>query len=183
MKLEAKCFLPLCAPTMIDFLRPGIVTAQNGSLETIDVYLDCERRTCDFDYIRREIRYVNYVRERTEAHIHLLVTTERTGLVRKIEEGLVRYISRTSIADRLEISVAPIFEEETVTSNPLDDPYPVALVYHLLLEYRCAARVVARTCQPAVPCGLPATEHLAQQPSSLLLFHPLPPFWLLSKPR
>ena len=123
MKLEAKCFLPLCVPTMIDFLRPGIVTAENGSLETIDVYLDCDRRTCDIDYIRREIWYVNYVRERTEAHIHVLVTTERTGLVRKIEEGLVRYISRTTIADPLEISVAPLFEEETVTSNPLDDPW------------------------------------------------------------
>lgn len=123
MKLEAKCFLLLCLPTMIDFLRPGIVTAQNGSLEPIDVYLDCERRTCDLDYIRKAIRYVNYVRERTEAHIHVLVTTERTGLVRKIEEGLVRYISRTTIADPLEISVAPLFEEETVTSNPLDDPW------------------------------------------------------------
>jgi len=53
----------------------------------------------------------------------VLVTTERTGLVRKIEEGLVRYISRTTIADPLEISVAPLFEEETVTSNPLDDPW------------------------------------------------------------
>lgn len=41
------------------------------------VYLDCSR--CDFDYLRREITFVDYVRDRTVAQVHVLVTTERTG--------------------------------------------------------------------------------------------------------
>jgi hypothetical protein len=41
------------------------------------VFLDCRR--CDRDYIRKEITYVNFVRDRTEADIHILVTDENTG--------------------------------------------------------------------------------------------------------
>jgi len=43
----------------------------------IKVFLDCYR--CDVDYIRREIPYVNYVRDRKEADVHIMVTTESTG--------------------------------------------------------------------------------------------------------
>ncbi len=45
--------------------------------DAIKVFLDCYR--CDDDFIKREIPYVNYVRERTEADVHILVSTERTG--------------------------------------------------------------------------------------------------------
>lgn len=43
------------------------------------VFMDCRSRFCDFDHFRREITYVSYVRERQDAHVHLLVTTRRTG--------------------------------------------------------------------------------------------------------
>ncbi len=41
------------------------------------VFLDCDM--CDFDFIRTEITFVNYVRDRKEAQIHVLVTTQPTG--------------------------------------------------------------------------------------------------------
>lgn len=41
------------------------------------VFLDCNR--CDIDYIRNEIGFVNYVWDRKEADVHILVTTQRTG--------------------------------------------------------------------------------------------------------
>ena len=41
------------------------------------VFLDCNR--CDFDYLRREITFVNYVRDRYDAQVHVLVTTENSG--------------------------------------------------------------------------------------------------------
>ena len=41
------------------------------------VYIDCSM--CDIDYIRTEITFVNYVRDRKEADIHVLVTSQRTG--------------------------------------------------------------------------------------------------------
>ncbi len=41
------------------------------------VFLDCRR--CDDAHIRREITFVNYVREPDLAHVHVLVTTQPTG--------------------------------------------------------------------------------------------------------
>lgn len=42
------------------------------------VFLDCER-FCDFDYLRRTIEFVNWVRQRDAADVHVLVTQETTG--------------------------------------------------------------------------------------------------------
>lgn len=41
------------------------------------VFLDCWR--CDRDYIRTNVTFVNYVRDRQIADIHILVTIQRTG--------------------------------------------------------------------------------------------------------
>jgi hypothetical protein len=45
--------------------------------QPLRVYLDCA--TCNFDYIRREIGFVDYVRERQDAQVHLLVTQQGTS--------------------------------------------------------------------------------------------------------
>jgi hypothetical protein len=42
------------------------------------VFLDCDR-ACDFDFLRRAVTYVNYVRDRRDAQVHVLVTTRGTG--------------------------------------------------------------------------------------------------------
>jgi len=41
------------------------------------VFLDCHQ--CDLNYIRSEITFVSFVRERTEADIHILITIQRTA--------------------------------------------------------------------------------------------------------
>ncbi len=41
------------------------------------MFLDC--RACDFNYLRQEIQFVDYVRDRTDADVHVLATTQRTG--------------------------------------------------------------------------------------------------------
>jgi hypothetical protein len=41
------------------------------------VFIDCRR--CDRDYIHTEITFVNYVRDRQDADVHVLITTQRTG--------------------------------------------------------------------------------------------------------
>lgn len=45
--------------------------------QALHVYVDCQR--CDIDFIRREIPYINYVRDRNEAQVHLLITRQSTG--------------------------------------------------------------------------------------------------------
>ncbi len=46
-----------------------------SSLPTL--YLDCQQ--CDYNYIRQELRFVNYVRDQQQADIHLFITAQVTG--------------------------------------------------------------------------------------------------------
>jgi len=41
------------------------------------VFLDCNR--CDEDYVRREVTFIDHVRNREDADVHVLVTTQDTG--------------------------------------------------------------------------------------------------------
>jgi len=45
--------------------------------EPLRVYLDCWR--CDMDYFRREVPFISYVRDRKDAEVHVLVTSQATG--------------------------------------------------------------------------------------------------------
>ena len=48
----------------------------NGA-DLLRVFLDCG--PCDDEYLRREIAFVNYVRDRRDAQVHVLITRENTG--------------------------------------------------------------------------------------------------------
>ncbi len=48
----------------------------NGA-DVLRVFLDCG--PCDDDHLRREIAFVNYVRDLPDAQVHVLVTRENTG--------------------------------------------------------------------------------------------------------
>jgi hypothetical protein len=53
--------------------------AADTTAQALFVFLDCNAHNCDFDHFRREITWVNWVRDRQDADVHLLVTDERTG--------------------------------------------------------------------------------------------------------
>ena len=44
----------------------------------LKVFVDCSDG-CDFDFLRQEITYVSYVRDRRDADVHVLVTTQHTS--------------------------------------------------------------------------------------------------------
>lgn len=47
---------------------------------TVNVFMDCNAFGCrDFDFLRREIPVVNWVRNREDADVHILVTSRTTG--------------------------------------------------------------------------------------------------------
>lgn len=65
---------------------PGPARAQqpvpdtSGTSAPLRVYVDCQDwQACDFDFFRTEITFVNWVRDRQVADVHVLVTTQRTG--------------------------------------------------------------------------------------------------------
>ncbi|MCD6116634.1 hypothetical protein J7K93_06450 [bacterium] len=43
----------------------------------LKIFIDCEY--CDFDFIREEIPFVNYVNDYKEADVHILITSRETG--------------------------------------------------------------------------------------------------------
>ena len=107
------------------------------------MFLDCQAN-CDEEFFRTEITYVNWVRDRAVADIHLLVTAlstasggaeytlafigqqrfaslvdtlqyiapqnntsdvTRRGVVRTIKLGLVRFLARTNVAERIAVTI------------------------------------------------------------------------------
>jgi len=61
----------------------------------VKAYIDCG--SCDIEYIKNEITFVNYVRDRNEAHVHVLITTQRTGSGGR--EYTLTFIGQNGFAD------------------------------------------------------------------------------------
>src|SRR5512136_1933366 len=76
---------PLAAVLVLTLLfaaRPlpaqqGQAAADELKKTALKVFLDCD--SCDTEYIKTEITFVNYVRDRLEAQVHILITTQQTG--------------------------------------------------------------------------------------------------------
>ena len=56
---------------------PGQADADALKKTAPRVFIDCDY--CDLDYIKTEITFVNYVRDRKEAQVHVLITLMSTG--------------------------------------------------------------------------------------------------------
>jgi hypothetical protein len=79
------------------------------------VFIDCS--SCDMDYVRQQVPYVNYVRDRFDAQVHVLITSQRTGSG-GTEYTLV-FLGREAFAgrnDTLRIAVTSTATEEEVRS-------------------------------------------------------------------
>ena len=64
---------PLAAQDILSDTLHAALPASNA----LRVYLDCDR--CDFNHIRSEITFVNYVRDPEQADVHVFITDQRTG--------------------------------------------------------------------------------------------------------
>lgn len=64
-------------------LRPVPVRGQDASPppvpETLKVFIDCMNARCDQEYIRTEVAFVDHVRDREVADVHLLITQQGTA--------------------------------------------------------------------------------------------------------
>ncbi|MDZ7265493.1 MAG: DUF481 domain-containing protein [candidate division KSB1 bacterium] len=52
---------------------------KQSSEATLKVFIDTPDYFLDFDFLRTEITFVNYVRDRADADVHVLITTQQTG--------------------------------------------------------------------------------------------------------
>lgn len=109
--------------------QPEAAAAQKPDTgAALRIYLDCPPYLCDFDYFRTELSTVNWVRDRMEADVQILVSTQQTGsggmewtltlIGRSRAEGLVdtlRYdalpneanaITRKALVQRVRVGLA-----------------------------------------------------------------------------
>ena len=80
-------FLSICVPGQFTGASPlpsdaeDSTQAPSADHDVIDqapkVFIDCG--SCDMDYIRTEIAFVNYVRDSKDAQVYILITTRSTG--------------------------------------------------------------------------------------------------------
>ena len=73
--LLATCLALVCAGTVSAQTTPQ---PKAPASTAIRVFLDCNFG-CDEEFVRREVTFVDYVRDRTDADVHILLTTESTG--------------------------------------------------------------------------------------------------------
>jgi len=156
MRISLTSFVRMCTRTALlvlvgatqtqaqDAPASSAATTTMNATSPVTVFLDCGFE-CDGDFIRTEITYVDWVRDRVAADVHVLVTAQgtggggrrytlafigqrrfagigdtlefvsaqsstsddtRRGLTRTLRVGLVRFLARTPLADRLQISLA-----------------------------------------------------------------------------
>jgi hypothetical protein len=82
-------------PARAQTAPPGQPDLEALKKTAVKVYLDCG--SCDIEYIKNEITFVNYVRDRNEAHVHVLITTLSTGSGGR--EYTLTFIGQNGFAD------------------------------------------------------------------------------------
>ncbi len=100
------------------------------------IFLDCNR--CDIAFLKREVTFIDYVRNREDSDVHVLVTTQRTGSggtqyllqfigqasFRGVDQSLTYSAPQTATADEIRAGFAQIFKLGLVryaAESPLAD--------------------------------------------------------------
>ncbi|MEO8226537.1 MAG: DUF481 domain-containing protein [Gemmatimonadota bacterium] len=82
-----RCFTLLLLLIGAGLFAPGPLPAQRSPAAApaqalarpVRAFLDCQQMYCDMDYYKTEIPFVDHVRNREDADVHILVTEQSTG--------------------------------------------------------------------------------------------------------
>jgi hypothetical protein len=77
-RIRCGSFVLLCLHLLADSLLAQATAAVRTPPARLKVFIDCEYE-CDTEYLRQTIEFIDYVRDRTAADVHVLVTTQGTG--------------------------------------------------------------------------------------------------------
>ena len=78
--MPRRASLPCWAILTLGLADPLAAQEPPAAGELINLFFDCSvGAVCDLDFLRREAPFVNWVRDRADADVHVLVTSEGTG--------------------------------------------------------------------------------------------------------
>jgi hypothetical protein len=144
---------PPVAPGQAPPPPPPVPIAQDIA-GRVKVFIDCSGFWgCDFDYFREQLSYVDHVRDRAVADVHLLITAQSTGAGG--QEATLAFIGRGAfdrVNDELRISWPP---------NSTDDAIRQALIGKIKLGL---TRYVAHS-EPADSLRITAGAAAARTPA------------------
>ncbi|WP_207495208.1 hypothetical protein [Aridibaculum aurantiacum] len=64
---------------LIFFLLIHVAVCSQGPAEKLKVFIDCSNVWCDFNYIRSEIKLVDFLNDQLAADVHVLITAVENG--------------------------------------------------------------------------------------------------------
>ena len=73
MKEKSIFIITILMISITAFPRQSSTFLQNA----VNIYIDCDN--CDMDFIREEIQFVNYVRDRKASDVHIIFSHQKTG--------------------------------------------------------------------------------------------------------
>jgi len=115
--VPSRCVATLLLVAAVLLVIPATLAAQAQETRRVRVFLDCS--VCDAEFVRRELTFVDYVRERRDADVHVLSTTQQTaagGVELRLEFiGLAGF---AGVTDTLTYTAAPA-ESGDVTRRAL----------------------------------------------------------------
>jgi hypothetical protein len=148
-------------------LTPAAALGQQGDDQMLRVFLDCG--PCDFDFVRTEISYVDWMRDRADADLHVLARQETTGSGGRIHTldfiGLQRHEGK---ADTLTYMAGRDDTQDT-TRRGLAKVLQMGLMRYVA-GTSAADRVAFEVTQPASNAPAATTSAQARDPWSAWVF-------------
>jgi hypothetical protein len=151
-----------CAALLL-IAQPLAAQGEPSESKPVRIFIDCHTQGCDLDFFRTEIPYVDYVRDRADASLHVLISSQptgsggseltltfiglrefasirdtlvyvspqsateddrRKGIAQTLKLGLVRYIARTPLGERIHVTyAAPATTKADAASTKKRDPW------------------------------------------------------------
>lgn len=71
--------LPFCAACLVLSHHVQAQDQPTASPSTVRVFIDCTNTPCDQDFFRTEMAFVDHVRDRQNADVHILLNGQSTG--------------------------------------------------------------------------------------------------------
>ena len=79
LRVGSPLFLATLAVMSLGAWPEGGAVAQQRDATRPNVFLDCDGRSCNRQFFRTEITWVNWVNDRAVADVHVIITSQRTG--------------------------------------------------------------------------------------------------------